>query len=149
MTVTRTNPAAGVQGDDRVMPGSPQDWHGYPFVWAWHVDAGLGRDFTEQRCLEAEQDLAPADAVYKTSSKDPVEPDTWITVDRLGEDSRQRVGEYGQALLAWAVELEEHAAGTRVQPLTDKQQDREEPEEVAAGPLAGRGVRLVKRPEQD
>ncbi|MGW2986424.1 hypothetical protein [Streptomyces goshikiensis] len=86
-------------------PHSPAQWHGHPFVWAWYVSiASLDATFIENRCQEAKADEAPADAVYKTGPRS-TPPNKWITLEQLSEDHRDRVRDYGNALLRWEQEL--------------------------------------------
>ncbi|MFD4949549.1 hypothetical protein ACFWNT_45485 [Streptomyces sp. NPDC058409] len=92
-------------GAAMTQPRSPAQWHDYPFVWSWYVSlASLDTTFIEDRCREAESEDAPADAVYKTGPGN-TPPNTWITVDQLSEDHRDRVRDYGNALLSWEREL--------------------------------------------
>ncbi|MFG3403739.1 hypothetical protein [Streptomyces sp. NPDC048142] len=102
-------------------PRSPAQWHGYPFVWAWYVSiASFDAAFIENRCQEAKAEEAPADAVYKTGPRN-TPPNRWITLEQLSEDHRDRVRDYGNALLHWEQELTARRNRPAVQPLRAQQ----------------------------
>ncbi|MFC9755144.1 hypothetical protein [Streptomyces sp. NPDC056921] len=108
-------------GGAMTKPRSPAQWHGRPFVWAWHVSlASLDVTFIEDRCREAETENAPADAVYKTGPSN-TPPNEWITLEQLSEDHRDRVRDYGNALLHWEQKMKTHRNGPVVQPLHAQQ----------------------------
>ena len=123
MTRTSTGPRLTTPtGGAMTLPSSPAQWHGHPYVWSWHVSlASLDPAFIEARCKEAEDDAAPPDAVYKTSPNDPVTPNTWITVNQLGQDNRDRVRDYGRALLKWQQDLQEYRRKVTMRPPAQEQ----------------------------
>lgn len=127
-------------------PSSPAQWHGHPYVWAWYATSGsLDTRYIEERCKEAEEAGASADAVYKTSPSNNVAPDTWVTLEQLAGRFRPDVEAYGKALLAWQAALEAHRGQRQVvQPVSQMEPPAGE---TAVG--AGRGVKLVRRPEQE
>ncbi|NIY68115.1 hypothetical protein [Streptomyces malaysiensis] len=111
-------------GGAMTQPRSPAQWHGHPYVWAWHVSlASLDTAFIEARCKEAANARAPQNAAYKTGPNDPVEPNVWITVDRLHPDNRDRVRDYGLALLKWEADLEALRRKTQVRVLQQIEPD--------------------------
>lgn len=84
-------------------PKHPEQWHGYPYVWAWNVSLGAtSPTYIERECLAAEEAGAPPDAVYKTRDDDPSMPGEWVTVGMMANAQQQtRVREYAQALVDW------------------------------------------------
>ena len=139
MTVTEPGPRLTTPtGGAMTLPSSPAQWHGHPYVWSWYVSlAALDSTFIEARCKEAAQEDAPPDAVYKTSLREPTEPDTWITVDQLGDRDRDRVQDYGRALLKWEADLAEFRRQNRVRPLQQTQPASTDPQPAPATDTAG------------
>ncbi|MGW3153793.1 hypothetical protein [Streptomyces sp. NPDC001089] len=124
-------------GGAMTAPQRPADWHGHPFVWSWCVGLGsLSVDFIKARCKEAADQDAPADAVYRTGPKDPAGPNTWITLDQLHEDNRERVAAYGRALLKWEEDLAAHHR---------RQTPQAQPQPASALPAGARVLTLAKR----
>ncbi|MEU9050083.1 hypothetical protein AB0D37_06720 [Streptomyces sp. NPDC048384] len=109
------------EGGAMSQPNSPAQWHGRPYVWAFHATGGsLGSEYIESVCKQADAEGAPPDAVYKTRSDDKSMPDEWITVGLLtNADQQARTRKYAEALLNWQAALKQHRQPPNVQPLQE------------------------------
>ncbi|MGI5137771.1 MULTISPECIES: hypothetical protein [unclassified Streptomyces] len=134
MTMTDDRPRLKTPtGGAESQPERPQDWHGHPFVWAWNACLGAtSRTFIEGECLAADLGQAPQDAVYKDG-------DEWISVGMIARaEWRQRVREYGQALIKWEKTLTAHRQRPMVVP-------HQQVQPAPVVPAEGRGATLLKR----
>jgi hypothetical protein len=120
MSVTDDRPRLEApEGIAMSLPAAPEQWHGHPYVWAFHALGGvLGPEFVERVCAQAEAEEAPPDAVYKTKTTEG-EADEWITVGMIANADQQRqVREGAAALVAWSDALRKFMRTPEVKPLS-------------------------------